>query len=113
MFSRLLLIPLLLILAACQSSPVERDFDANRDFSHYRSWSWQEPAVQYRPDDPRISSDLTDQRLRTAIAQQLDQHGLRPAQPGRQTRRRVDRGWITSSMKPFSAATKGLAKRSS
>jgi hypothetical protein len=29
------------------------------------------------------------------------------------TRRRVERGWITSSMKPRSAATKGLAKRSS
>ena len=82
MIARLLLIPFLLLLAACQSPRVERDFDASRDFARYRSWSWQEPAVQYRPDDPRINSDLTEQRLRAAIGQQLDQRGLRQAQPG-------------------------------
>ncbi|MBD9417352.1 DUF4136 domain-containing protein [Pseudomonas sp. PDM16] len=82
MFPRLLLIPLMLFLAACQSVNVERDFDASRDFGAYRSWSWQEPALQYRPDDPRIKSDLTEQRIRDAITQQLDQRGLRPAAAG-------------------------------
>jgi hypothetical protein len=82
MSPRLLLIPALLLLAACQSARVERDFDASRDFAAYRSWSWQEPALQYRPDDPRIQSDLTEQRIRSAVGEQLDQRGLRPAQAG-------------------------------
>lgn len=75
----LLLLPVLVLLGACQSQQINRDFDASRDFAGYRSWSWQEPAVQYKPDDPRIRSDLTEQRLRTAVGEQLDQRGLRPA----------------------------------
>ncbi len=82
MFPRLLLVSILLLLGACQSPRIERDFDTSRDFAAYRSWSWQEPALQYRPDDPRLRSDLTEQRIRSAIGQQLEQRGLRPAQPG-------------------------------
>ncbi|MBS7662150.1 DUF4136 domain-containing protein [Pseudomonas lalucatii] len=78
----LLLIPALLLLAACQTSRLDRDFDPQRDFAAYRSWSWQEPAVRYRPEDPRLASDLTEQRLRTAIAEQLEQRGLRAAAAG-------------------------------
>ena len=59
MRASLLLLPLLLILSACQTAQLQRDFDPNRDFAAYRSWSWQEPAVQYKPDDPRLKSDLT------------------------------------------------------
>jgi hypothetical protein len=77
---RLLLLPLFLLLAACQTTRLERDFDASRDFAAYRSWSWQEPAVQYVPADPRLHSDLTTQRVREAVAEELDQRGLRPAQ---------------------------------
>lgn len=80
----LLMLPVLLLLGACQSQQINRDFDASRDFASYRSWSWQEPAVQYKPDDPRIRSDLTEQRLRSAVADQLDQRGLRPAAGGAQ-----------------------------
>jgi len=80
MLSRSFLLPFILLLSACQSAQVDRDYDPARDFATYRSWSWQEPAVRYRPDDPRLSSDLTDQRIREAIAEQLDQRGLRPAQ---------------------------------
>lgn len=78
----LLLIPVMLLLGACQSQQINRDFDASRDFAGYRSWSWQEPAVQYKPDDPRVRSDLTEQRLRSAVSGQLDQRGLRPAAAG-------------------------------
>jgi len=74
------ILPLLLLLAACQSTQVQRDFDPQRDFSAYRSWAWQEPALQFRPDDPRIQSDLTEQRIRSAVSEQLDQRGLRPTQ---------------------------------
>ncbi len=76
------LLPALLLLAACQTTQLDRDFDPNRDFATYRSWSWAEPAVQYRPEDPRLKSDLTEQRLRSAIAEQLDQRGLRAAPAG-------------------------------
>ncbi|NQD92062.1 DUF4136 domain-containing protein [Pseudomonas sp. CrR25] len=78
----LLLLTALLLLGACQTAQLNRDFDPNRDFAAYRSWSWQEPALQYRPDDPRLKSDLTEQRLRAAIGEQLDQRGLRPATAG-------------------------------
>lgn len=73
---------LALVLSGCQSASPNRDYDTSRDFAAYRSWAWQEPALQYRPDDPRIRSDLTEQRLRQAVAEQLDQRGLRPAQSG-------------------------------
>ncbi len=82
MLLRLLLVPALLLLAACQTTQIDRDYDASRDFAAYRSWSWQEPALQYSPDDPRIKSDLTEQRIREAVSQQLDQRGLRPAAAG-------------------------------
>lgn len=81
MLRHLVLLSFALFLAACQSYPVDRDFDARRDFGGYRNWSWKEPAVQYQPDDPRFKSDLTDQRIRQAITDQLDQRGLRQA-PG-------------------------------
>jgi hypothetical protein len=82
MFRRLLLLSLFFALAACQGPQVQRDFDPTRDFSAYRTWSWQEPALQYRPDDPRIKSDLTEQRIREAVSGELDQRGLRPAATG-------------------------------
>ena len=81
MFRRLALLAVAALLSAC-ATQVNHDFDASRDFSAYRSWSWKEPALQYRPDDPRIKSDLTEQRVRQSVADQLDQRGLRPAASG-------------------------------
>ncbi|KPA95450.1 MULTISPECIES: DUF4136 domain-containing protein [Pseudomonas] len=82
MFRRLALVAFAVLLSACETTQVNHDFDASRDFAGYRSWSWKEPALQYRPDDPRIKSDLTEQRIRQAVAEQLDQRGLRPAPAG-------------------------------
>ncbi|WP_415773103.1 DUF4136 domain-containing protein [Pseudomonas sp. LB3P38] len=82
MFRRLALLALAVLLSACAGSQVNHDFDASRDFAAYRSWSWKEPALQYRPDDPRIKSDLTEQRIRQSVTDQLDQRGLRPAAGG-------------------------------
>ncbi|MFJ4143504.1 DUF4136 domain-containing protein [Pseudomonas sp. NPDC089734] len=82
MFRRLALLSLVLLLTACQSSQINRDFDARRDFGGYRNWSWKEPGVQYQPEDPRIRSDLTEQRIRQSISEQLDQRGLRMAPAG-------------------------------
>ncbi|MFJ7284095.1 DUF4136 domain-containing protein [Pseudomonas sp. NPDC099000] len=83
MFRRLALLAVAALLTACAGSQVNNDFDASRDFAAYRSWSWKEPALQYRPDDPRIKSDLTEQRIRQSVTDQLDQRGLRPAADGK------------------------------
>lgn len=77
----LALASLLLLLGACQAQQTPRDFDTSRDFTTYRTWSWAQPAVTYRPDDdPRIQSDLMTQRIQEAVSGQLDARGLRPAQ---------------------------------
>ncbi|WP_285431908.1 DUF4136 domain-containing protein [Pseudomonas sp. fls2-241-R2A-110] len=82
MIRRFALLAVAALLSACAANQVNSDFDASRDFAAYRSWSWKEPALQYRPDDPRIKSDLTEQRIRESVADQLDQRGLRPAATG-------------------------------
>jgi len=82
MCTRLALIALAVMLSACQSPSVNRDFDPSRDFASYRTWSWKEPGLQYRPDDPRINSDLTESRIRQAVSEQLEQRGLRQATNG-------------------------------
>lgn len=83
MFRRLAFLAVAALLTACAANQVNHDFDASRDFAAYRSWSWKDPALQYRPDDPRIKSDLTEQRIRQSVADQLDQRGLRPAAAGK------------------------------
>jgi hypothetical protein len=82
MFRRFALLAVAALLSACAANQVNHDFDASRDFAAYRSWSWKEPVLQYRPDDPRIKSDLTEQRIRQSVTEQLDQRGLRPAAAG-------------------------------
>lgn len=80
MFRLMMLLPLLLILGACQSSGPRADFDLGRDFGQYQTWYWAEPAVSYAPaHDPRLGSDLTTRRIEEAVAAQLDVRGLRPA----------------------------------
>lgn len=80
--SRALCLTVALLVAGCSTPRIEQDYDVSRDFAAYRSWSWQAPAVRYSPDDPRVTSDLTEQRIRSAVSDQLDQHGLRPAAGG-------------------------------
>lgn len=93
MLARLCLTSLLLLLGACQNTSVNRDDDSSRDFGAYRSWSWQEPALQYRPDDPRLRSDLTEQRVRDALSEQLEQRGLRAAALGAEADLKVQ-AWL-------------------
>lgn len=82
MIRRLLLLGLVLSLAACETISVNRDYDKSRDFAAYRTWTWAQPPFEYKPDDPRIKSDITEQRIRDAVASQLDQRGLHPAASG-------------------------------
>lgn len=80
MFRLFLLLPMLSVLIACQTSGPRADFDLNRDFGEYQTWAWAEPAVTYAPaNDPRLTSDLTTQRIEEAVAAQLDVRGLRPS----------------------------------
>jgi hypothetical protein len=82
MLRHLMIAASLFFLAACQNIGPDADYDPNRDYASYRSWTWQEPAVQYQPADPHMKSDLIEQRVREAVAGQLDQRGLRPAAAG-------------------------------
>lgn len=78
----LLLLAVLLLTACAERGPRNLDYDASRDFAAYRSWGWADPAIEYRPNDPRVRSDLTEQRLRDSVSGGLDQRGLRPAMAG-------------------------------
>ncbi|GIZ12957.1 hypothetical protein NCCP436_23730 [Pseudomonas sp. NCCP-436] len=73
---------LMLLLGGCSTLDLDRDYDPNRDFATYHSWSWRTPRLVYQPADPRLQSDLTEARISQAIANQLEQRGLRlvPAQ---------------------------------
>ena len=82
MYTRFAVLCLGLLLGGCQATRPTADYDASRDFAGYRTWAWKDPALQYRPDDPRIRSDLTEQRIRQAVTEQLEQRGLRPAPAG-------------------------------
>lgn len=94
-----------LLLAACQAAPIQRDFDTNRDFTQYRDWSWAEEAVSYTPaSDPRIQSDLTTQRIRDAVSGQLDVRGLRPVQPGQEPDLQV-KVYVISEMREDNVTT--------
>src|SRR5690606_13716262 len=80
MFRLAMLISLVLALGACQVSVPRTDYDLNRDFGQYQTWSWSEPAVTYAPaSDPRLASDLTSRRVKEAVSAQLDVRGLRSA----------------------------------
>ena len=78
----LLLLAVLLLTACAERGPRNLDYDPSRDFAAYRSWGWADPAIEYRPNDPRVRSDLTEQRLRDSVSSGLDQRGLRPAPAG-------------------------------
>tara|TARA_Y100001951_G_scaffold86864_1_gene77518 strand:- start:2361 stop:2915 length:555 start_codon:yes stop_codon:yes gene_type:complete len=73
---------LTLLLSGCASVSLEHDFDPGRDFSAYRSWSWKDAKLLYQPDDARLKSDITEARISQAVADQLEQRGLRQASAG-------------------------------
>jgi Domain of unknown function (DUF4136) len=73
---------LTLLLSGCASVSLERDFDPSRDFGAYRTWSWMSDKLLYQPDDARLKSDLTEQRISQAVTGQLEQRGLRQASAG-------------------------------
>ncbi|GAA5190187.1 DUF4136 domain-containing protein [Ferrimonas gelatinilytica] len=75
MMKKLFIAALGLLIAGCASVRTNADFDTDTNFSSYRTWAWIEPAdledgKQYHTDG------LMDQRIRSAITQELNAKGL-------------------------------------
>jgi len=75
--------PLLALLvfetSACIAFPVQQDYDADADFSGYRTWYWL-PASP--TGDPRVDNDLVDARIRRAVEQSLAARGYTKTSTG-------------------------------
>lgn len=79
----LLLLPAVLLIAACQGAAVQPDYDASRNFGEYRTWEFDEKAVSYLPEnDPRLAGELTSDRVMASVANQMELRGLRPPAAG-------------------------------
>ncbi len=67
-----------LLLAGCSSLTVGADYDPEADFSAYKTWSF----TGGKTNDERISKDLLESRLKTALPPALAARGLTAAEPG-------------------------------
>ena len=82
MLRRIALLGLALLLSACETMQVTHDYNPAVDFAAFKTWSFKDPALQYRPNSPMLKSDLTEQRIIQAVSSELDQRGLRPVAAG-------------------------------
>ena len=66
-----------LVLTGCQSVPtISQDYDKNQSFAQYKYYVWNMPKLQYQPDDVRIKSDLTEERIVEAVNHELNTKGI-------------------------------------
>ncbi|BBO74254.1 hypothetical protein DSCW_16710 [Desulfosarcina widdelii] len=65
----------LFLLSACTNVQVSQDYDPLSDLSRYGTWQWRE-AVQPQAGDIRIDNPLLDQRIRTAVSNNLENRGI-------------------------------------
>jgi len=70
----------LLMLSACSSISVHRDYDTQADFGAYRTYSWM--PMKDRPRDP-IHNTLTDARIKRAIQTEMEILGYHFQENGR------------------------------
>ena len=82
MLRRIALLGMALLLSACESMQVNYDYNPATDFAAFHTWAWQDPPVQYQPNNQMLRSELTEQRIMQAVTTQMDQKGLRPVAPG-------------------------------
>ena len=82
MLRRIALLGLALLLSACETMQVTHDYNPAVDFAAFKTWAFEDPALQYRPNSPMLKSDLTEQRILQAVSSELDQRGLRPVAAG-------------------------------
>jgi hypothetical protein len=66
------------LAVACSSVRVDSDFDREGKFDSYRTWTWI-PRSAMVVKDQKAYSELTDRRIRSAIAGQLGVKGLEKA----------------------------------
>ncbi len=66
---------LLVLLTACSSISTDHDFDAEADFSKYRSFAWI-PSAAERIANPVEHSQLQDRRIRAAVERELAGKGI-------------------------------------
>jgi len=79
MFARALLLPLVLLFAACANQPeIRTDFDKSADFSRYRTFAF----VERLGTDVAGYSTLTTQRIRAAVERELTARGYTPSAVG-------------------------------
>ncbi len=77
MFRLVNILLLTLLLGACQSMPsVSQDYNRNQSFVDYKYYEWNHPKLQYQPNDVRIKSDLTEQRIVEAVNNELKAKGI-------------------------------------
>lgn len=68
------------LLSACSTMNVRSDSAAAANLGSCHSYAWVEPVAGSRPNP--FGNPLNDQRLRDAIAQRLQSHGMTPATGG-------------------------------
>lgn len=71
----------LVVLAGCSGVEVSQDFRKNADFSGISSFAW-ESQTQKETGDVRIDNPLLDERIRTAVQQNLAAKGIEKTERG-------------------------------
>src|SRR5690606_42108521 len=85
----------LVLLAGCAYRPAV-EYDAQADFSAYRTFQWLDP--RHGEEDvsvshPVLDSPLLTNRVRQAVANELESRGFRQVEENRSEERRVGKGW--------------------
>ena len=79
--SRLLLLPLLLLVTACSSVRVTTDYEPERDYSRLQTYAWMDP-IRKIIIDPRVDNDLMSARIRRSVESRLMAQGFIAAGEG-------------------------------
>ena len=75
---------ILVLLTACAPAiQVSQDWDPGAKLSALRSWTWQ-PGYPQKTGDPRLDSDLLNERIRTALESGLAAKGFTRAESAEQ-----------------------------
>jgi hypothetical protein len=72
-----------MVLSACATTHVTTDVNAAASPSSCRSFAWLDPdVIAHRNPNAAFDNPVNDQRLRTAVAQRLEAHGVQPVVGG-------------------------------
>jgi hypothetical protein len=79
-----LLLGSVVMLAACSTPTVRYDYDAKVNMSGYHTVVVEGVTSDVRDGGEAFKNPLNEQRLRDAVSDQLDKHGIKPAADGEQ-----------------------------